>query len=65
MRWPGASGSMVEETQLDVVRDPGRWLSKLLNHMPRIVENQQRFGPIVGQLACNHHGLEPQMNEFL
>ena len=57
--------SMVEETQLDVIRDPGRAVQKLLNHMPRIVENQQRLGPILGQLACDHYGLEPQVNVFL
>ena len=56
---------MVEETQLDVIRDPGRAVQKLLDHMPRIVENQQRLGPIVGQLACDHYGLEPQVNVFL
>ena len=57
--------SMVEETQLDVIRDPGRAVQKLLNHMPRVVENQQRLGPIARQLACDHHGLEPQVNVFL
>ena len=44
--------------------DPGRVVQELHYHMPRIVENQQRLGPIVGQLACNHYGLEPQMNGF-
>ena len=29
-----------------------------------IVENQQRFGRIVGQLAYNHYSLEPQINVF-
>jgi hypothetical protein len=28
-----------------------RVVPELHNHMPRIVENQQRLGPIVGQLA--------------
>jgi hypothetical protein len=55
---------MVEETQLDVIRDPGRAVQKLLNHMPRIVENQQCLGSILRQLACDHYGLEPQMNVF-
>jgi len=62
--------SMVEETPLDVIRDPGirdpwRAVQKLLDHMPRIVENQQRLGPIVGQLACDHYGLEPQVNGII
>jgi hypothetical protein len=37
--------SMVEETQLDTIRDHWRAVQKLLNHIPRIVENQQRLGP--------------------
>ena len=37
----------------------------LHHHMPRIVENQQRLGRIVWQLAGYHHGLEPEMNVFL
>ena len=36
----------------------------LHHHMPCIVENLQRLGHIVRQLAGYHHGLEPQMNVF-
>ncbi len=32
--------------------------------MPRVVENQQRLGGFVGQLACDHHGLKSQVNVF-
>ena len=63
----GAGGwvSMVPETRLDVIGDGGRVVQELHHHLPRIVENQQRLGRIVGQLACDHYGLEPQVNVFL
>ena len=48
----------------NAIGDPRRVVQELHHHMPRIVENQQRLGPIVGQLACDHYGLEPQMNVF-
>ena len=56
---------MVGKLSWIAVGDPGRAVQKLLDHMPRIVENQQRLGPIVGQLACDHYGLESQVNVFL
>lgn len=48
----------------NAIGDPRRVVQELHHHIPRIVENQQRLGPIVGQLACDHYGLEPQMNVF-
>ena len=48
----------------NAIGDPGRVVQELHNHLPRIVENQQRFGRIVGQLAYDHYGLEPQGNVF-
>ena len=48
----------------NAIGDPGQVVQELHNHLPRIVENQQRFGRIVGQLAYDHYGLEPQGNVF-
>ena len=48
----------------NAIGDPGRVVQELHHQMSRIVENQQRLGLIVGQLACDHYGLEPQMNVF-
>ena len=45
-----------------VPETPDEFVQELHYHVPRIVENQQRLGRIVGQLACYHDGLEPQMN---
>ena len=55
------SRTMVPET-LSETSD--KFVQELQHHMPRIVENKQRLCLIVGQLACDHYGLEPQMNEF-
>ena len=48
----------------NAIGDPGRVVQELHHQMSRIVENQQRLGRIVGQLACDHYGLEPPMNVF-
>ena len=48
----------------NAIGDPGRVVQELHNHLPGMVEYQQRFGRIVGQLACDHYCLEPQASVF-
>ena len=55
---------MVPERGWGVVGDCGQVVQELHNNLPRIVENQQGLGRIAGQLACDHHGLEPQVIMF-